>query len=556
MRQPLRAILFVIAALAAAAPSPAFAAQTPIGAGAANGGWVALPYPDTRPVDPKDNKPRPDLEQLYFLPADSPPGALYGVQQLPSAPHAIAASGSRVILLFAPTDGATASSSHRWTTRALTALDQPDPLPPIFDPKGRLEVLPALRTDGSVTGFCGIPGGGAAALISPITDAAGQPIGSGYQLKALIGGDWRDVALPATVDSKTTCRLLPTPEGLSLLLPDASRASRSTLWKAQILNTFDRSGSIIEPVWTKGEISITNTGAPMIVSSGGHIITAMRNFAGETLLTLHLADSATPLATLNDVPDDFAFTRVGDTLSMVYLSDDPKPQILTIAMHTSTGEVLHQGPHVKVMPISTDDLRFLGFILALVLMTALVFVLRPSAASTQVIKLPQGTAMAAPERRLLAGVIDFTLPLLVVVQVWDIGFMQVILAPLQAEQANEFWPFAVTSVAFFAHTVFTERLFGGRTLGKAITGIRVASINGKPLTLWQCVSRNTIKLVCPPLLTMIFVDPRRRHPGDTLAGAIVIAKSKGPEPPTDQGDPDDDGDDGPGRTNEATVADG
>ncbi len=104
-------------------------------------------------------------------------------------------------------------------------------------PKGariaRLEVLPALRTDGSVTGFCGIPGGGAAALISPVTDAAGQPIGSGYQFKALIGGEWRDVIMPAAIDSRTNCRLLPASDGLSLLVPDATSASRSTLWKAQ-----------------------------------------------------------------------------------------------------------------------------------------------------------------------------------------------------------------------------------------------------------------------------------------------------------------------------------
>jgi uncharacterized RDD family membrane protein YckC len=144
-----------------------------------------------------------------------------------------------------------------------------------------------------------------------------------------------------------------------------------------------------------------------------------------------------------------------------------------------------------------------------------------------------------------------------VVEVWGISLMDVLLAPIQAERADEFWPFAVTSLAFFAHTCASEWLFQGRTLGKWILQIRVASITGGKLTLWQCISRNTIKLVCPPLLILIFADPRRRHPGDTLAGAVVIARANGPAPPISGEDDNDSGnDDGPGRTNEAPASEG
>ena len=527
----------------------------PIGAGSDSGGWVALAYPDTRPPIPGSAEPRPPHQRLYYLPADAPPGALYSAMSLPGLPYAIAASGARVVLLFEPPASQSAEGSPRWTVRALTAFDQPDPLPPIFDPSGRLEVLPALRTDGEVVGFCGIPGGGVAALIRPVADATGRPIGGYHELTALIGGSWRQVTLPTPIPAEASCRLLSSAGGLMVLISDKADLSRAALWRVKLPRTSERNGSTIQPDWRREWITITDCSAPLIVPTGGHLLTASRTDAGAIRLTLHLAESKTILANLKGIPEQFAFTRVGDTAALVYLSDDPKPQIMTAVVHTSTGEILHQGAHVQVSPLTKDDLRFLGFVLALVLMTALVFVLRPAAASKVEVTLPAGTALASPERRLAAGLIDFAIPALVVVEMWGIGLSDVLLAPIRAQRADEFWPFAVASGSFFAHTVFSEWLFGGRTLGKAILRIRVASIiggrGGDRVTIWQCVCRNTIKLVCPPLLIMIFVDPRRRHPGDTIAGAVVVVRARGPEPPAD-----DDDNDGPGRTNEAPVSDG
>jgi len=545
--------------LAATDPAP----PTLLGAGTETGGWVALAYPDTRPPIPGSDSPRPPIEQLYFLPTDTPPGALYRAMSLPETPDAMAASGSRVVLLYRPTTLHPKQGTPGWMVRALTVFDQPDPLPPIFDPPGRLEVLPALLTNGDVIGFTGVPGGGVAALIRPIADATGEPIGGNHQLRAMVGGQWRAVSLPATIPATAQCRLFPSSDGVLMLIPDQDDPSRPALWRGVFPRVIDRSDSEIKPDWRRERISlddIDGPSAPLIVVTGDYLLSATRDDAGAVRLTLHLPDSATQLATLEGVPDDFALTRVGDTAALVYLSDDPLPQIMTAVVHTSTGEILHQGPHVKVAPLTNDDLRFLGFVLALALMTAMVFVLRPQAAARAEVNLPPGTALASPERRLVAGLIDFTIPLLVVVQVWGVGVVDVLLAPITAQRADEFWPFAVTSIAFFGHTTLSEWLFAGRTPGKAIARVRVVSIIGERLTLWQSVCRNTIKLVCPPLLILIFVDPRRRHPGDVIAGAVVVTKAAGSQPPGD-GDGDDrddrgDGDDGPGRTNEAPVSDG
>lgn len=582
------AVFILIAVLQAALPGHVVAAPAPppgpIGAGTETGGWVALPYPDTRPPAIGSAEPRSPLHQLYFLPTDTPPGALYGATVLPEAPSAIAASGSRVVLLFDPAALQSSGGSPHWTVRALTAVDQPEPLPPVFEPPGRLEILPALKAGGDVVGFCGVPGGGVAALIRPVSDATGSPIGGDHTLRALIGGVWRDVTLPAPIPASTPSRLLPSANGVLVLVPDDKNPGQVDLWRGVFPAAMDRSELAVKPQWRRETITLKDFKAPLVVVAGDHLLSATRTDKnGAVRLTLLLPGSSTELATLDGIPDPFALTRVGDTVSLVYLSESAKPQIMTAAVHASTGEILHQGPHVKVSPLSTDDLRFLGFVLALVLMTALVFVLRPSAAASAEVSLPHGTALASPERRLAAGLIDFAIPVLIVVQIWRISVMDLLLAPIQAQSANEFWPFAIASVAFFAHSVVSEWLFHGRTIGKAILRIRVSSIigdrggrggrggnqgraeiedhgverGGDRLSLWQSVCRNTIKLVCPPLLILIFVDPRRRHPGDTIAGAVVIARAKGPEPRSGDGaEDDDDDDDGPGRSNEAPVADG
>ncbi|MCB9848421.1 MAG: RDD family protein [Phycisphaeraceae bacterium] len=540
---PLLTVISGASAIGADGPS----LPPPIGAGSEAGGWVELDYPDT--ITRAPSKVRPPTHQLYFLPVDTEPGAVYGAMEIPERPAAVAATGSRVVLLFAPDGSGSKDPSTGWMVRALNAIDMPEPLPPNFDPQGRLEVLPALQTDGKVIGLCGVPGGGAAALIRPVTDANGDPIGPGIELRALLGGQWRRVEIPQGVASTSLCLLLPAKGGVSLLTPGGAGSGRATRWSAELALATEPSAPTVAPRWTSSPVTIGSLENPVITVAGDHVLSAQRDPNGIVTVRLHLPDSATELAKLPGIPEDFALLRVGDTAALVYLSSGDTPRIMTAVVHSSTGEVLHSGPRVLIAPLSTDDLRFLGFVLALVLMTALVFVLRPAAASRGEILLPQGTALANPERRLAAGVIDFAIPLLIVVEVWGVGLVDVLLSPIRGNPAH-FWPFAVASTGFFVHTVAGEWLFGGRSIGKAILRIRVVSIDARRLTLWQCVSRNMIKLVCPPLLILIFADPRRRHPGDTLAGAVVIARARGPVPPSD------DNDDGPGRTNEAPVADG
>src|SRR5581483_6764373 len=73
----------------------------------------------------------------------------------------------------------------------------------------------------------------------------------------------------------------------------------------------------------------------------------------------------------------------------------------------------------------------------------------------------------------------------------------------------------------------------GRTLGKWIFGLRVASLDGKPPTRGQFLTRNLLRVVDAglyflPALLVPF-SPLRQRPGDTAAGTVVVSGSPDPE---------------------------
>jgi uncharacterized RDD family membrane protein YckC len=66
----------------------------------------------------------------------------------------------------------------------------------------------------------------------------------------------------------------------------------------------------------------------------------------------------------------------------------------------------------------------------------------------------------------------------------------------------------------------------GTTLGKKLFGLRVTSLDGKPLTLGQAVIRDLMRyidctLIFPGLFSVMLSD-RRRRLGDLMAGTVVV----------------------------------
>lgn len=93
------------------------------------------------------------------------------------------------------------------------------------------------------------------------------------------------------------------------------------------------------------------------------------------------------------------------------------------------------------------------------------------------------------------------------------------------EWGNTFTPLAMF-IVFFGYNLFQEWLWNGKTVGKAIFGIRVVRNNGQPIGFWEAFGRNLLRVVDVylsgvGLLVMMFNRSEKRC-GDFVAGTIVI----------------------------------
>jgi uncharacterized RDD family membrane protein YckC len=104
---------------------------------------------------------------------------------------------------------------------------------------------------------------------------------------------------------------------------------------------------------------------------------------------------------------------------------------------------------------------------------------------------------------------------------------------------------AVTILAYLVHTTASE-LLAGRTLGKALLGLRVTSLDGSPPPTRAVLSRNLLRIIdviLPLLLLMVAFSPLRQRLGDVAAGTLVVsdrarraAKSNSPAAAADADD--------------------
>ena len=122
--------------------------------------------------------------------------------------------------------------------------------------------------------------------------------------------------------------------------------------------------------------------------------------------------------------------------------------------------------------------------------------------------------------RFIAGAIDFTIQIVVIVALW------LIVQPAGAAGA------AILTTASFAIIFFYDVLFEvlgrGRTPGKRWTGLRVVRAGGRPITLGRSSVRNILRLIdiLPGFyaigMTSIFISSKNQRVGDIAAGSHVV----------------------------------
>jgi len=106
------------------------------------------------------------------------------------------------------------------------------------------------------------------------------------------------------------------------------------------------------------------------------------------------------------------------------------------------------------------------------------------------------------------------------------------------------WTIAVMIIVLFlvfaGYFIVFEWLWNGQTPGKRLLKLRVIRDDGRPLTLWEAIARNLLR-ICDAVpgfiipiysvgLIVIFLSGRDQRVGDIFAGTVVIRERTGEAP--------------------------
>lgn len=139
--------------------------------------------------------------------------------------------------------------------------------------------------------------------------------------------------------------------------------------------------------------------------------------------------------------------------------------------------------------------------------------------------------LAGPFRRFVAYVIDLILLIFLMIvaslaAVLFFGF-------LGSGGAGMGVAFVAYFVLVWGYGVFCEGIFNGQTLGKRLTGIRVISVQGIPISGAQAVIRNLVGALDGPLpflymlgLSSMILTRRFQRLGDLAAGTMVVVEQR------------------------------
>jgi uncharacterized RDD family membrane protein YckC len=177
-----------------------------------------------------------------------------------------------------------------------------------------------------------------------------------------------------------------------------------------------------------------------------------------------------------------------------------------------------------------------------ILVTVLMMAFWRRDASWNRLDLPADVEVADLGRRFLAAAIDMAPGLLFVMIYFGLSVEELMLRwPGNGVIRNiqQMVPGSVVIAVFVTHTTLSELVFA-RTLGKALTGLRTATLTGTRPRAWQLLVRGLLKtLDLLPwawlLLMLPVIAPHRQRLGD-LVGRTVVITDAPPEPQDNQDD--------------------
>lgn len=166
-------------------------------------------------------------------------------------------------------------------------------------------------------------------------------------------------------------------------------------------------------------------------------------------------------------------------------------------------------------------------------------------------RVPLEFSLASIGNRFLAVAVDHLIQFLAIVIV---GIVFIVIAgtgdSLFSDETGDLsglsgWVFAALIIALFAlfagYFAFFEWWWEGQTPGKRLMKLRVIREDGRPLTLWESIARNLLRIfdalpgVIVPVysigLIVVFLNSRDQRVGDLFAGTVVI-RERTDEAPT------------------------
>jgi uncharacterized RDD family membrane protein YckC len=166
-------------------------------------------------------------------------------------------------------------------------------------------------------------------------------------------------------------------------------------------------------------------------------------------------------------------------------------------------------------------------------------------------RVPLEFALASIGNRFLAVAIDHFIQYLSIILIaWlflsvaGIGSSEITEAPDRLLTEMPKWTIAILIIVLFlvfaGYFIAFEWLWNGQTPGKRLLRLRVIRDDGRPLTLWEAIARNLLRIcdaapgfIVPVYsvgLIVIFLSGRDQRLGDIFAGTVVVRESSDEAP--------------------------
>lgn len=495
-----------------------------VGAGDAWNGWLLLTEPE--PTKKREDATEPagggavrgavrgPTALLLHVPAEAAPGTVRRVQLLAEPPEHVAAGGGRLVMAFESARTAAGATEPVWQMREVRAVrvGQEVEYPPAL-------ALPPLDGIARLDGL---------AVCGPRVWALGREAGEDGRavLRVMNRGGWSAVELPAGVAAGAMLELVSLADRPLLIEPcvcdgedDAGAAPCARLWRGEVEEASGRAlweHVAVVPAPAGGQWIVVDGQVVRVASDAGDLS------SGEQVWRVGVPTAAGPGVEVrlpSGARERWA-VPTGPTLGWYWVTPGPEGRLRALVMSLS-GTRVFDGAALTASPLSTGDIG--AVLLALISLAAgvVAFVFKPRAARAEAARLPEGWALAAPWKRVAAGVIDVCAALGLSSALLGVTLGRAMGLGLFESQGVGLGPFVLTLVLLVVVSALGE-LTTGRTPGKWMLGLRTVSADGRGVGAGQALARNLVKAFCPPL-AILLMTPAPDGPSG-LFGTLVLER--------------------------------